>query len=56
MKACWKEDAQAVAGEPQEATDIENVYQNTIFYKPTLQSNLQNIRLKKINRYPVKRS
>jgi len=25
MKACWKEDAQAVASEPQEETVIENV-------------------------------
>jgi hypothetical protein len=24
MKACWKEDAQAVANEPQEETDIES--------------------------------
>jgi len=26
MKACWKEDAQAVAGEPQEETVIETVH------------------------------
>ena len=25
MKACWKEDAQAVASEPQKETVIENV-------------------------------
>lgn len=32
MKACWKEDAQAVASEPQEETVIESVVQrNGVF-------------------------
>jgi hypothetical protein len=31
MKACWKEDAQAVASEPQEESDIES-YAGSIFF------------------------
>ena len=32
MKACWKEDAQAVASEPQNETVIENVHKFHVFY------------------------
>jgi hypothetical protein len=31
MKACWKEDAQAVASEPQEETGIEAVHTKSAF-------------------------
>jgi len=33
MKACWKEDAQAVASEPQEETAIEYVAQILTLHK-----------------------
>jgi hypothetical protein len=33
MKACWKEDAQAVVSEPQEETDIESSTGPIFFYK-----------------------
>ena len=33
MKACWKEDAQVVASEPQKETVIENVHKFCDFYK-----------------------
>jgi len=42
MKACWKEDAQAVASEPQEETVIENVHNFCIFYKALLLKSLWN--------------
>ena len=31
MKACWKEDAQAVASEPQNETVIEAIYGNVVY-------------------------
>ena len=40
MKACWKEDAQAVASEPQEETVIETVHNFCVFCKALIAKSL----------------